>query len=326
MEPRTGYPRQTGLDLIRIAAALSVFIYHAHDIGFGTLGPLSDHGNLGVPVFFALSGYLVYRPFLWRAVEPVSFILRRALRLAPAWLAAIVGVRLALPGDSPLLALVMWSLFVELTFYAVLPFVAGVARGREMLVVGGLGLASFVAGLAMPGMTVPIVAMPALLPIFFWCFALGMLLAVLERDRPHWILGRLWLAAGFAAVVFGLLVADAYPAGYDDPASSLLVVLGTVAVMGGAIGWRRKWAWAAVGADATYAFYLWHYPILNALAGAMSPVAAAVAGLAIAAAISLATTHVLERPIRRWLDSRQQAGSRRAYATHGLRVMVPFAE
>ena len=45
---------------------MAVFIYHAHGLGIVILGPVASHGNIGVPVFFALSGYLVYRPFLQR--------------------------------------------------------------------------------------------------------------------------------------------------------------------------------------------------------------------------------------------------------------------
>jgi peptidoglycan/LPS O-acetylase OafA/YrhL len=250
---------------------MSVFLFHARGIGVSLISPLANHGNLGVPVFFALSGYLVYRPFLSRQVEPVRYLLRRTMRMAPAWLVAVIGVRLAIPGEGGFLVLVMWSLFVEMTFYAVLPLLAQLARGREVALVGGLGLASYLANFALPNISVPIVAMPALLPIFFWSFALGMLLAIVERDHPRVIEGHAWLAGGLALTVIGYLIADTYPAAYNDPIASMLIVLGAVGVMGGLMGWQQRWAWAALGAEATYSFYLWHDPILNALASVMPP-------------------------------------------------------
>jgi peptidoglycan/LPS O-acetylase OafA/YrhL len=254
-------------------------------------------------VFFALSGYLVYRPFLYRPVEPAPYLIRRTLRMAPAWLAAVVGVRLLMPGEGPALSLVMWSLFVEMAFYAVLPLLALAARQREWLVVGGLGLASFVASLLIPSMLVPVILDPILLPFFFWAFSLGMLLAVLERDRPKLIRPHVWLVAGLLLVPAGLYAADGYSAGFSDPLASLVVVFGAVAVMGALMGWRQRWAWAALGADATYSFYLWHLPVLETLAARFIPSGTIILGLLITGLISVTITVVLEKPIRRWAAS-----------------------
>ena len=305
---------------------MSVFVYHAHDVGLTLVGPLSDHGNLGVSVFFALSGYLVYRPFLRRPVEPVGYMLRRTLRVAPAWLVAVIGVRLLIPAQGPLLVLVMWSLFVELSFYAVLPLLARAARGRELPVVGGLGLASFVLSLVAPSMAVPVAAMPAMLPIFFWCFALGMLLAIVERDRPAFIRSRAWIAGGLPSIGLGLLIADRYPSGYGDPWTDLLVVLGAVVVMGGLIDLRRNWAWTALAADATYSFYLWHYPVMNSLSLVLAPALGVALGFLIAGAISVATTVVLERPIRTFVDLRQRARAERSTASIPVPAFIPVPE
>jgi peptidoglycan/LPS O-acetylase OafA/YrhL len=305
--------RGAGFDLIRIAAALSVFAYHTRGAsGIALTSPLANHGNIGVPVFFALSGYLIYRPFLWRPVEPVSYILRRSVRMAPAWLVAVVGVRLAMPWEGGMLALVMWSLVVELTFYGILPLLARAARNREYAVIGALGVASYLAWLISPTADVPVAAMPLVMPLYLWSFAPGMLLAVLERDNPGLIRDRLWLAVGLPMVLAGLVLADGYPAGYSEPGASLLVVLGSVGVMGGLLRWPQNWAWAAVCADATYSFYLWHAPVLNTLAPLLAAPATLGLGFLFTGVISVATTVILERPIRQWIGGRLGDGARPA--------------
>jgi peptidoglycan/LPS O-acetylase OafA/YrhL len=315
-------PRGAGFDLIRVAAAMGVFSYHARGVGIVILGPVANHGNIGVPVFFALSGYLVYRPFLYRPVEPASYLLRRALRMAPAWLVAIFGVRLFMQGQAGLLALVMWSLLVELLYYAVLPWLARLAAGRELPVTAGLGVTSYILSLAVPGTHIPMLDASVLFALFFWCFALGMLLAVTERDRPGLIRGRWWLAAGLPLIVVGVARADTDLAFYANPGASLLVVVGVIGVMGGLMKSRQHWAWAALAADSTYSFYLWHLPILAALAVLATPPAAVALAFLITAGISVATTIVLERPIRTranaWIGDR----ARRRTIAEGVRALV----
>jgi peptidoglycan/LPS O-acetylase OafA/YrhL len=215
-----------------------------------------------------------------------------------------VGVRLLLPSQGPALSLVMWSLFVEMTFYALLPLIARLARGREWLVIGGLGVGSLMAAVSTPGETIPIILDPVLMPVFFWAFSVGMLLAILERDRPKLIRGQIWLAVGLPLIAIGLLIADSYPAGFSDPAASLLVVLGAVAVMGALMGRRQRWTWMALGADATYSFYLWHLPVLSTLAPVVIAPATLVLGFLITGLVSVATTMIFERPIRRWAAAR----------------------
>ena len=93
---RVKYP---SLDAVRGIAALSVFVYHANHLRPlpEFLGPLASHGNAGVPLFFALSGFLIYRPFALRAASGRErtaagrFYVRRFRRIAPAyWFALTV--------------------------------------------------------------------------------------------------------------------------------------------------------------------------------------------------------------------------------------------
>ncbi|MDF5751057.1 acyltransferase [Spongiactinospora sp. TRM90649] len=148
------------LDGVRAVAALVVLVYHvAAQTGAafqpGFLGALMSRGDLGVPVFFLLSGLLLYRPWaraaMYGTVGPAAraYLWRRALRILPAyWLVVVVAMlwwgRAREPLDwAPLLLLAqnyvpdpwwqglgppglgqMWSLSVEVGFYLVLPLIA----------------------------------------------------------------------------------------------------------------------------------------------------------------------------------------------------------
>ena len=95
-------------------------------------------------LFFAFSGYLIYRPFVMGDVDLRRYAVHRLRRIVPAYLLALVGVTL-LTGDrtfleQPLtyllflqnydLALwqgflgVSWTLVLEVLFYLTLPVIA----------------------------------------------------------------------------------------------------------------------------------------------------------------------------------------------------------
>lgn len=157
-------PRRYGaLDGMRALAAYGVLATHAgfnsgRSLDSGPFAPLLARLDFGVTVFFLLSGFLLYRPFAAAAVAGTRgpnvrrFYLRRALRILPAyWLAVLVtlswlSARTADGGDwASYLLLVqtynhhnldpsltqMWTLAVEISFYAVLPPLALAARGRR---------------------------------------------------------------------------------------------------------------------------------------------------------------------------------------------------
>jgi peptidoglycan/LPS O-acetylase OafA/YrhL len=152
------------LDGMRAVAAGLVLVFHvAMQTGLalqpGVAGALLSRAEIGVQLFFGLSGVLLYRPFAVAALgrrpaPPVSgYFLRRALRILPSyWL--VLGVVLAIwhrdrVADTgtllPLGLLVQnyvpspwwsgygpdglkqaWSLSVEVSFYLVLPLLAAV--------------------------------------------------------------------------------------------------------------------------------------------------------------------------------------------------------
>jgi peptidoglycan/LPS O-acetylase OafA/YrhL len=147
-------------DSLRALAALSILLLH----GTGRAGILLDTplhpflANLyfGVAVFFVISGFLLYRPFVRahvagaRSPDVRRYALRRLLRIVPAYWAALTAVGVVLASSvvfDPANAFLLygfgqiyksstsflgigaaWSLCVEMTFYAMLPAFALAVR------------------------------------------------------------------------------------------------------------------------------------------------------------------------------------------------------
>ena len=158
------HPRFPGFDALRALAALAIVLVHAAIFaGVFTGAPyraLVAHLDIGVALFFLLTGFLLYRPFLAarRLGAPRTagreYARRRILRIVPAyWLAltvlaivpGIYGVfsanwwvyygflqnwPVATPGADcaadPFRCGIApaWSLAIEVLFYAALPFYA----------------------------------------------------------------------------------------------------------------------------------------------------------------------------------------------------------
>jgi peptidoglycan/LPS O-acetylase OafA/YrhL len=240
--PPPGHPRYPGLDTLRAFAALGVLLSHAsYESGATALasyGSLTAQGVAGVTVFFVLSGFLLYRPFLaaeldgLRPVRMRDYARRRILRIVPAYWVALTLIALWLNLDdvfghdwwryyfflqvySPHTALgglaAAWTLCVEVSFYALLPFFAiGMARlGRGHTRAGRLNadlvvlavLAAISTGLRAWslfdfGGVIPI----TLLGTFAW-FAIGMALAgVSVRGGFNVNPALSWALAGVALV------------------------------------------------------------------------------------------------------------------------------
>lgn len=159
------------IDGLRAAAAIMVVAFHvAERAGLNRADGASwvaDYtsqlGRLGVSIFFAISGFLLYRPFavahLDRRPAPAlgPYFRRRFLRIFPAYWLALLGFTLlaspsirdsithhvllrvgllqgysrALDGGQPIAlsgVSVAWTLTIELTFYVVLPLYAWLVR------------------------------------------------------------------------------------------------------------------------------------------------------------------------------------------------------
>jgi peptidoglycan/LPS O-acetylase OafA/YrhL len=209
-------------DSLRAIAALSVLGFHAGYIAFYTadtpLRKFTSHLDVGVTVFFLISGFLLYRPFARAHLRGESaphtgaYAWRRFLRIVPAYWVALTVVTIWLSVDGVFTSSGIptfygfaqiydakdslggigqaWTLCVEVTFYAFLPLWALLMRRfrggvRTELVALALlwvvSLAYKAWALTQTGPT-ELNSAPYLqpLPNFLDQFAIGMALAVLS--------------------------------------------------------------------------------------------------------------------------------------------------
>jgi peptidoglycan/LPS O-acetylase OafA/YrhL len=211
--PPPGNPRFPLFDSLRGLAVLAVVVYHV----FVFTGALATRGTgdvaavagaQGPILFFAISGFLLYRPWVAAraAGRPAPGALRygrrRVLRILPAyWFALTVlaiwpGITGAFSDDwwryyfflqlydTETLGLaipVAWTLCVEVTFYLVLPLWALAARRMgarwELVALGALALAGAAVQVAAGREAISDLAGQSLLGQTTW-FALGMALAI----------------------------------------------------------------------------------------------------------------------------------------------------
>jgi peptidoglycan/LPS O-acetylase OafA/YrhL len=300
--------RSSGLDGLRALAALLVVAFHLHTVSgvsFGPLDAIVRGGDTGVYLFFALSGYLLYKPFLRGRVDLGSYGLKRSGRILPGYFVALIGLTVLtgsrLPLENPLPFLTMsagvdislrhflgnaWTLTAELIFYVSLPLIARASVGRETPVLMAIGAASAVTVVAHRLFLTPDNAWLVLtFPLVFYAFVPGMLLAVLEvrhASRFH-RLGRWpYLALGVVFLALGTLT-TILPV-------SLVTGLGAVLVMGWLSHHRVPGARGlAFAGGASYALYLWHKDAFIAFGPAL--------GLAIAVVAAGLSWALVERPI-----------------------------
>lgn len=153
--------RLAGFDGLRAIAALMIVVLHVTSTTGATTATVAGHLfsrlDVGVTVFFVISGFLLYRPFVAAHVDGFAapsvwrYAWRRGIRIFPAYWFALGAVILlfaqsSLSGPADVfrhLFLVQiyqpayglggivpaWTLAVELSFYAFLPLYAWVVGG-----------------------------------------------------------------------------------------------------------------------------------------------------------------------------------------------------
>jgi peptidoglycan/LPS O-acetylase OafA/YrhL len=279
------------IQILRAIAVIFVVLYHLEVPGFA-------NGLLGVDIFFAISGYLMFRIYNFDQGAG-GFYARRGRRLLPAYFATVLCTLAACylmvqPSDfrqtaeqslyaglfasnigfwsqnsyfntvdfKPLLHL--WSLAVELQFYLFVPLIMLLDRWNKyvlpVLVAGSLALCLFLL-LISPN------ASFFMMPTRLWQFGLGMLAARASMNST----GNPWI--GLAAVT-GLLAMLFFPtigygAGLIQGHPGLGAILATVATAlclyhGLAEAWLSNAAGRAMRyiGDISYSIYLVHFPVI----------------------------------------------------------------
>jgi len=258
--PSPGTPaagrRSAALDGLRGIAALSVFGFHAWlytlpavraAAGRGAFpGALFAELRVGLVLFFVLSGFLLFRPWVAARSDPARtpraavYGLHRLARIVPAYYVAILGsvillwplagepgVRLPPVAQLPLFLVFaqnlspqtvltldppMWTLAVEAAFYVVLPLLgwlalrSGPTRVRQALVPCAAIAGGLLFNALLARQEVPGQTLAKSLPAMLPYFALGMLAAVLIDRRTP----SRRLAAGLLAAGLVLVVADGW--------------------------------------------------------------------------------------------------------------------
>lgn len=326
------------IQVLRAAAAAAVVLYHA----LQWAGVRAEVWQAGVDVFFVLSGFVMWATTADRAVGVGAFLWRRFTRVAPLyWLATLlvvvcVGAR---PDLFPMLdwdwrrllqslAFVMhlddrgqpfpvlpvgWSLTYEAIFYLVFAAALLVPRALRLWL-----LTVALIGLSLCGFVDRPEALRPLDP-FLLQFLAGVWIAEARRTRRLPSAGT-----GFSLVLIGLgLLWWGEAAGWDvvnwrpflwgPPAA--LIVAGAVAMEAGR-GWPTLPPVEALG-DASYALYLFHVPLLSALAvglelrGDWTIVAV---GLPAAAALAFVVHLAVEKPLLALLRGERARESGAAFA------------
>jgi peptidoglycan/LPS O-acetylase OafA/YrhL len=204
-------------DSLRAIAMLTVFAIHAiyqTEVQTGRVHwwyPLGVHLDVAVPIFFGVSGFLLYRPFLaaqarGRPLRLKAYAWRRFLRIVPAYWVGLTLVVLwfDLPEVQSLEGILRfygfaqiysedtalrgvgqaWTLNVEVTYYALLPLLAWALARRPLL--GVLALIGFSVAWKMLALRVSDAAAEGFalwhypLPTWLDHLGMGMLLAVLS--------------------------------------------------------------------------------------------------------------------------------------------------
>ena len=269
---------------MRACAAMGVVVTHVafqtgHSVG--ATGRLFGRFDLAVAVFFALSGFLLWRghaaaardlgPTRSRGPRTGHYLRSRVVRIMPAYVVAVVVILSLLPDADHASLTVwlanltltqiyvpltltggltqMWSLSVEVSFYLALPILALLARhipvSARVPAIAALGALSWAWGWvpAHSGAGTNPLNWP---PAFFSWFAAGMLLGEWAHrgiGLPHRIARRRLVMAGVAVVAY--LVAASPLAGPEGLVPGTPVQFAVKIAMGSLVAfalWPR-WCW-----------------------------------------------------------------------------------
>lgn len=281
------------LQILRgVAAMLVVMVHSATPLG----APLA-FGNIGVDIFFVISGFVMWLTTFGRHTTTGTFFLKRILRIVPLYWA--ITLALAFLGTDPLglrlsesipdllrslffipyydmeaenkiypILFVGWTLNVEMFFYAIFAVFLPFGPVLRFLGVSAVLICLIIAGLSLQ---IEIAAFELLTDSIIGIFIFGMGLGVLYTATPVFQ-RKGWLSA----LLLGLAGAAAYCAVnesglrvFDAGVVSLLIVVAVLAME--PLCRHAPVAPLRVLGDASYSIYLVHPIVLKLINQALGP-------------------------------------------------------
>ncbi|WP_119726964.1 acyltransferase family protein [Thermomonospora amylolytica] len=353
------------LDLLRFVAALAVVLHHevGRIAGWGVhnhdnlpyVSVVSHFGNLGVDLFFLISGFVILMSGWGRGVG--DFAVSRVVRLFPAYwfgvtlvvvlylLTGIAGFTLTPDGDTPLLVYlpnmtmmevgagaqkmetVYWTLWVELHFYALAALLIwrGITYSRCVgFLVGWLLLGVF-AHEAEFGLLEKL-----LFPTWAPYFIAGMAFYLVYRFGPNLVLGLIitccWALAAYyrSTIVNEELV---WPGVWAHVTIAVVTVIFIIMALVATrrLSWLRWRGFTVLGA-LTYPLYLLHETLGRVLVEKLRPHMDNWELLGLCIVVSLTVSYLVyrlvETPAQRWMKPRLKAAAAQIGAG-GARVPPP---
>lgn len=315
--------RHNNFDLLRILAALQVVVVHGTEHLRLTPGIVVNALGIfpGVPIFFVISGFLVSASY--ERSDLRTYAINRALRIYPAlWgclivsiaIAAINGVSFDTPELWPWLAAQasiaqfynpdflrdfgvgvlngsLWTIPVELQFYAVLPLLCMLSRRALVVALVLFVVANQVFVMAHSDAFAMKLAGVTVLP-WLYMFLIGVILQRNPAFVRRFLAGRLpvWLSLYVAAAWTFDLAGLNTGGNYLNPLSVLLLGLAVISA-----AYARP---VRMPYDLSYGLYLYHMVVINVFVsmGAVGSYVALIAAIAVSAGLAFLSWTLIERP------------------------------
>jgi peptidoglycan/LPS O-acetylase OafA/YrhL len=325
-------------------------------------------------LFFVMSGFLLFWPFAqsaWGNRKPISFRiygLNRAWRVLPAYYVCLVILLVVQPHVNSLhlwlsfatftqdfsihtlgqVDASMQSLPTEIQFYILLPLIAWglarLARGSiriaaiALAVLGGASLvAREVITWGLFGLVPPVSQVHWLdwtILELFWCFALGMGLALwrlaIVARRPRWLDGPLGHSSVWLAMGVVLWTLACYRRSWEvlSGLSGALIIGALVLPLrhGRAIT-PFRWRWIALLGVISYSMYLWNLPVLLAVDNHSLTATAGITGHGMTELFGIGfPVTVAIGALSYWQIERRGLSRRRRWSANALAAQTPPVE